>query len=392
MSPLPIYRLNSTSTAWQRLGYPDIAHPPGGGGQPLFLGHKPGRVYLGWSTDQGDAAMSTQLDTLTPNAGDYASKLGLRRMYDKTANLINYADANNRVVWVSAKADAFGSTANPAGWASVASGARDAGIVNYLTSLVARNKLTIFCFHHEPLGNQTQTSDGALFTAACRRIRQVLDTNFAPHRILFVPNFEENRLRNLNKNGPIDHSLWIPEDWNDIWDFISWDFYQYGENSSTNPRAGVQMSHRWWRIDELFTGDFLPSTSSPMPWMRYEPGVDVVFGIGETSARPGAFYNWENNLGDAGSERSNMTGAKWARDQWDYIFDPANLPKFAFVSTYNSIGTDPIYNEERLYPDAVAAHPSFVVQTGDTERTIDIYREKVMSGKLVKLTNTGLPA
>lgn len=356
----------------------------------LFLGHVPGRVYLGWSTDQGDEAMTTQIDTLTPNAGSYSPLLGVRRFYNKVQSIINYADAQRRVVWVSVKGDELGTTANPAGWASVASGARDANIVNWLTSLVARDKLTIFSFHHEPIGDQTATSDGAVFAAANRRIRQVLDAEFAPHKMLFVPNYEENRLRNLNKNGPIDHSLWLPDDWNEIWDFVSWDFYQYGANTSTNPRAGVEMSHRWWRIDELFTGDFLPSTSSPMPWMNYTPGVDVVFGIGETSARPGAFYNWENGTG-ATSERSNMTGAKWARDQWDYIFDPANINKFAFVSTYNSIGADPIYNEERLYPAATSSHSGFITQTGDTERTIDIYREKVLSGKLVKLGADGLP-
>jgi hypothetical protein len=355
----------------------------------LFLGHVPGKIYLGWSTNFGDTTASSQLDTVTPGAGNYASKLGLRRLYSKSQSVIDYTDAQNRVLWISAKGPELGASGGVAGWAQVANGSKDASIRSYFASLVSRNKLTIFSFHHEPIGDTSVSADATTYVNACRRIRSVVDTAYPGHRILFCFNYEENRLRNLRpgSNG-VRWDLWIPADWQDIWDFPSFDFYQYGEDTSTNPRAGVEMSHRWWRIDELFSGDFLPSTSQPMPWMNYTPGVDVVFGIGETSARPGSFYNWQNSVGDS-AERSNMTGAKWARDQWNYIF--SNPEKFAFVSTFNSIGADPIYNEERLYPAANGDHGSFLTQTGDTELTLNVYREKLNSGLTVKLAANGLP-
>ncbi len=382
---------------WRRAGKSTIVtgspvvNPPPPTGTGLFLGHRPGKIYLGWSTNLGDDEADLQLNTYAPGGkASYSSMLGVRRMYNKSQTLIDDSDSKNRVVWISAKGTDIGAQGGPAGWQQVASGAYDAQLVNYFTSLVNRNKLTVFSFHHEPIGDQTATSDGAVYANACRRIRSVVDAEFPNHRILFCFNYEENRLRNLNAGGaPVNWALWIPEDWQQIWDFPSFDFYQYGANTSTNLRVGVEMSHRWWRVDELFTGDFVPTGTTAMPWMNYTPGVDITYGIGETSPRPGAFYNWQNNLSTA-AEQSNMTGAKWGRDQWNYIFN--NVSKFWMVSTFNSIGADPVYNDERLVPLATASHPSLVTQTGDTERIIDIYREKLDSGLLVKLAANGLPA
>lgn len=391
--------LNSSGDLdWLRVGKTamDMGHPvvdPPDDPTSLFLGHRPGKIYLGWSTDWDDALASNQLNTYSPGGkSTYSSKLGVRRVYNKNQSVMDYADAQGRVIWLSAKGPDFGAAGGVSGWKNIRDGQNDQGFINYMTSVVNRNKLTVFSFHHEPVGDQTATTDGAVYAAACRRLRNLLDSSFPGHRILFCFNYEENRLRNLKAgNQYVDWSLWIPEDWNDIWDFPSFDFYQYGANASpTNNRAGVEMSHRWWRIDELFAGTFRPTGTSPMPWMNYTPGVDVVFGIGETSARAGAFYNWEKGLSTS-AEQSNMTGAKWARDQWNYIF--SNINKFWMVSTYNSIGADPTYNDERLVPDDTrqTAHPSLVTQTGDTERTIDVYREKLDTGLTVKLTSGGLP-
>ena len=362
--------------------------PATSGGGILFPDHQPGKIYLGWSTNQGDTYASNELDTYSPGGGDFASKLGVRRFYNKSQSIGDYADAQNRMWWISAKGTDWGGSGGVAGWSQVASGARDTSMINWFESIIARDKRTIFSFHHEPIGDSTTTSDATIYVNACRRIRSVIDSAYPGHKILFCFNYEENRLRNLNVNGqPVNWALWIPSDWQDIWHFPSFDFYQYGANSSTSPTAGVMMSHRWWRVDGLFTGDFVPNGTTAMPWMNLTPGVDFTYGIGETSPRPGAFYNWENNLSTA-SERSNVTGAKFGRDLWDYVF--SNIDKFWCVSTFNSIGANYIYNEERLVPrngnqSGDQTHPSWVTQTGDTERIIDIYREKLNSGLTCKL-------
>lgn len=364
---------------------------------PLFLGHVRGRIYLGWSTNHDETAAQTQLNTQTPLLSgtnpNYSDLLGVRRLYNKVSSTITHTDNNNRVLWISAKGDELGAATGLTGWQQIGSGSRDANIVSYFNSLVARNKLTIFTFHHEPIGDFP--SNGADHVAAHLRIMQVVDANFPGHRIIFCPNYEENRLRNTN-GGTINWATWLPESMLPgkggprPWDFISFDMYQYNANTSTSATAGVQFSHRWWRIDQLFTGQFRPTGTSVMPYMTYTPGVDITFGLGECAMRPGAFWDFENG----GPQPSNMTGAKYSRDMLDYIF--ANVDKFAFVSWFNSIGADLNYNDERLYPGPntwggkTPAH-DHRVQTGDTELTLNIYREKLRSGLPIKLASNGLP-
>lgn len=385
---------------------------------PMFTGHIRGKCYLGWSTSQAEGTASGtaefQLNNqvpFNPAAGaptgtNYGSLLGVRRLYNKVSSDISYADSQNRVLWISAKGDEMGASLGVAGWSQIASGSKDAGIISYFTDLVARGKLTIFTFHHEPVGDATDpVGDGTIHCAAHQRIMQVVDANFggkwngtSGHKIIFCPNYEENRLRNLKVNGTnIDWSKWLPANMLPglggprPWDFISWDIYQYGADTSTGAKNGVQFSHRWWRIDELFTGTFTPTGTTVMPYMRFIPGVDIVFGIGEGTQRPGAFANFEGNVG---TNRSNMTGAKYSRDYLNYVF--ANIDKFAFLSWFNTIGADIVYNDERLYPGNITwggddPQHDYTQQNGDTEYTINIYREKLASGLTVKLAANGLP-
>lgn len=376
-------------------------------GASLFLGHVPGRIFFGWSTNhnEGSASVSSNAEfqlnqqtpfvTAAPSGVDYASLLGVRRLYNKVADSVTWADQQNRILWISAKGDELGAAAGLTGWQQIASGSRDANIVSYFNSLVARNTLTIFTFHHEPIGDLP--TNGAEYVNAAERIMKVVDSNFPGHRIVFAPNYEENRLRNTN-GGTINWATWLPEricpnrGGARPFDFISFDMYQYNADTSTNVRSGVQFSHRWWRIDEMFTGAWRSAGTSAMPWMTYTPGVDIVFGIGECAQRPGAFYQFETG----GASPSNMTGAKYTRDMLDYVF--ANVDKFWCVSWFNSIGADLTYNDERLYPGTntwggkTPNHPSLVQQTGDTELAINIYREKLRSALTVKLANNGLPA
>lgn len=378
----------------------------------LFTGHVPGKVYLGWSSSEDDDVAEDQLDTQTPfstaapSGVNYGNLLGVFRMYNKLST-ISQVDAKNKVLWLSGKPDELGSASpGAAGWAQIANGSvSDATLRNYFNSLDARNKLTVWTFHHEPMGDAANATDAANYCAAFLRIMQLVDSTYGGvydatsnptgHKFVFCPNYEEFKLRTP---GAINWAQWVPENMMPgkggprPWDLITFDMYQYNANTSTSATAGVQFSHRWWRINNLFTGAFTPSGSTAMPYMDYTPGFDITFGIGEGTARPGTFYNFEQNNG---GKSSNMTGAKYTRDYLDYVF--AHPDQFAFVSWFNTIGADHTYNDERLWPDDnswggdAPNHPSFVQQTGDTEYTINIYREKLRGGNTVKLASNGLP-
>jgi hypothetical protein len=377
-----------------------------------YAGHVPGRIYFGWSTSEQNSVADNQLNTQTPFSAlapsqNYSDLLGVFRLYSKVASDISYIDARGRVLWLSMKTNELGggTSAGTAGWAQVANGSvSDAQIINYFDDLVARNKMTIWTFHHEPLGDATNSTDAANFIAANLRIMQLVDdefggrydatTNPSGHRIVFCPNYEEFKLRTP---GSTNWAQFLPENMLPgkggprPWDFITFDCYQYNANTSTSQTAGVQFSHRAWRMENIFKGTFTPTGSTAMPYMDYTPGYDIVLGIGEGTQRPGAFYNFENGLAQA----SNMTGAKYTRDYLDYIFAHADI--WSVVSWFNSIGSDPIYNDERLWPDSNSwggdnpGHPSFVQQTGDTEYAINIYREKLRGPLTIKLASNGLP-
>lgn len=370
---------------------------------PLFTGHVPGQIYLGWSTLVSDSTAETQLNSQAPvpasPPASYSNLIGCRRLYTKNSSIISATDAAQRMLWISAKGDELGTTTSVSGWSAIASGSQDAAIVSYFTSLVARNKMTFFTFHHEPIGDTSDpVSQGTIYCNAFLRIMQVVDSNFPGHRIVFLPCNEEYRVEGNRVNSIyVDWARWMPESMCPgkggprPWDLIGFDMYQLGQNTSTNPLSGVQFSHRWWRVEGLFAGTYTPTGSSALPWMDYTPGQDITFAIGEASARPGAFYNFENSLG---SDRSNMTGAKYARDMMDFIFN--NIDEFACMCWFNSIGSDLVYNDERLYPgtntwNKTPGHPSFVTQTGDTEIILNVYREKLASGLTVKLASNGLP-
>lgn len=392
-SNINVRRFNSSG--WST-GSPSVSFTTASssGLSPLFTGHVPGKVYLGWSTSETDSVAENQLNTQTPlpaGSVNYTNLLGVRRIYNKNATDISRADTNGRIVWISLKASEIGGSGTAAtAWAQIANGSLDTQIVNYFASLVARNKVTFFTYHHEPVGDGNQTNDPLNFIAANQRIMLLVDTNYPGHRIIFCQNYIEHHLRSP---GGVDFADWFPEHMcpgrggTRPWDLITWDMYQYGGNTSATANAGVQFSHRWWRVDGLFAGTFRPTGTSVMPWMTYTPGEDITFGLGECAARPEWFYNWENGLG---GDETNMTGAKYARDKFDYIF--SNREKFAIVSWFNSIGVA----DERLYPNAATwggdTQPlNLVQQTGDTEYTINVYREKLNSGFTVKLASNGLP-
>lgn len=365
-------------------------------GTVLFQGHQPGKIYLGWSTDQGDSFATTQINTQAPGAGSFSQFLGVKRLYQiNSTSDLNYADTQGRMVWISSKPTDFSTTANPisnntAGCTALGSGSKDGDIINVFNKLINQrnsaglNKTTLFTFWHEPVGDGITA---ASWCSAWRRIISVVDSNFPGHKVLFAPNIQEY---NFRQGGAGTNMLdWVPEDLINLWDLFTVDLYQYELDTNASLTAGVQFSHRWWRIRDFFTGDYSPNGTPALPlpsYLNFNPGVDLAFGIGEMAARSEMF--WRHELGY--DLDSNMTGAKWARDALDFIFARPN--EIPIVSWFNSTGV----GDERLWPNAgatgswfqdstkahptAATHPDLTQQTGDTEYIINVYREKLSSG------------
>jgi hypothetical protein len=405
---------SSAPSGWSPASNPVTFKTLTNAGGPLFLGHQRGKVAIGWSTLASFTTAENQLDTQTPfnaTAGapsgvSYSSQMGVYRQFGYDSGNFADADSKNRIVWVSAKpADWGAGNSDETGWTAVAGGTHDAAIISWFTPIINRNKLTIFTFNHEPIGNSVgdPNAAGDAHCAAWRHIIQLVDnhTGWSNHRVIWAPLYEENRLRNIKKNNiGIDWSRWLPEDLlpgrsSVAWDFIGFDFYQ-----DTIMGSASLWSSRWTRIHDMFTGKFRTTYTTAMPYMTFTPGVDIVFGIGEASARPGLFYEFQNPTfteptGSHLHRESDITGAKYFRDMKNHIF--SNLDQFFAWCTFNSIGADNVFNDERLWPgtntwNKAPGHPDFTQQTGDTEYTINIYREMLNSGKTVKLGPDGLPA
>lgn len=383
---------------------------------PLFDGHVRDTVLFSFSTNQDENLADNQINTQTPLLSgtnpNYANIFGARRVYNKTgkgAAIITRALSMNKVVWLSAKPVDMGGSSGlgfSAACLQMASGSRDTQIRNYFADLVGYDKMIFFTFWHEPIGDFDATEDATDYWAAFTKIMQVVDDAYPGHKIRFLPLFEENRLRNLRNNPPgnsnhVDWALICPEECMPGLggprpvDLMGWDFYQYGGgNMATNLKQGGLFSHRIWRIDDMLSGAFVPAGSSPMPWMSYTPGVDIVYGLGEMSARSGAYYNYLHSLG-AATSRSDIPPAFYTRDMLDNIF--GSLDKYAVVSWFNSVGANGVYNDERWYPwedvfdeDSELDHSSggsfstfhfgtsFVSLPGDTgELMMNVIREKL---------------
>lgn len=412
-SNINIRRFNSTG--WSAASPTVTFTTAASGASPLLLGHVPGKLYFGWSTSHTEGTTSgtaefqlnnqTPFTTAAPSGQNYSGLLGVRRLYNKSSTDINYIDSQNRVLWLSAKGDELGASTGVTGWGQIASGSRDANIISYFNSLVSRNKLTIWTFHHEPIGDISAPTDATTYNNACLRIMQVVDSNYPGHRIVFCPNYEENRLlRNLQAGGgSVRWDLWCPASMlpglggTRPFDFISFDIYQYGADTNSTPLSthSAYFANRWQTVEAFFEGNYVPTgtTASSIAHLNYTVGTDFVLGIGEGTGRPGAFYYWETGTG-TNAQQSNLTGAKYARNYLDYVFN--NPEHFYAVSWFNSIGADILYNDERLYPNAATwggktQTVNLTQQTGDTEYSINVYREKLLSGLTVKLASNGLP-
>ena len=153
-----------------------------------FAGDKPGRIYLGASTQQD---LNGTLSRTGP--------LGLRRTYYGWGDLsreiknINADHAAQRMPWISFKP----ATSARGGWAAIASGTHDAELRTRARGYAGLAGPVIVTFNHEPHNDSTGTP--AEFAKALTRIFDVMKSETSLKNVVFTPIIGDWAFNPINK-------------------------------------------------------------------------------------------------------------------------------------------------------------------------------------------------
>jgi hypothetical protein len=270
------YRDDTTS-----LGAP--FSPAAVAGTPRWLGHQPGKVYLG-QTYSGDVT-----DAEAAAGGTFGVHRTFYQWTGGAGEDRTIADdhAKGRLPWVS-----FKPPSGAASWAPIASGAYDADIRARARRYAAFSKPIIVTFHHEPTDD---SPDGAAWAGAYCRIYDVMKAETGLKNVTFVPVHMEWVWHPLNKTTNFANQFMTKAVMRRM-PFLGIDVYQ----SQAAESYGVSLGR-------IFS------------WMAAQGFADKMIGIAETGATD-AF--------------GTPNGAKWWSDQWAWC--QANPNKVGIVAYFNS--------------------------------------------------------
>ncbi len=266
--------------------------PAAAAGTPKWLGHQPGKVYLG-QTYNGDIAVAEAA------AG---GRFGVHRtFYQWTGGAgedkaIANDHANGRLPWVS-----FKPPSGAASWAPIASGAYDADIRARARRYAAFNKPIIVTFHHEPTDD---SPDGAAWAGAYCRIYDVMKAETGLKNVTFVPIHMEWVWHPLNKTTNFAPQFMTKAVMRRM-PFLGIDVYQGNACESFSTSLG--------RIFD---------------WMAAQGFADKMIGIAEIGSCD-AF--------------TGMPSGQWWNQQWDWV--KANPNKVGIVAYFNTT-----LNSTRYWP------------------------------------------
>ena len=153
-----------------------------------FAGDKPGRIYLGASTQQD---LQATLSRTGP--------LGLRRTYYKWSDVdreiknIKADHAAQRMPWISFKPE----TTSRGGWAAIAAGRGDAALRTRARAYAGLTGPVIVTFNHEPHNDSTGTP--AEFAKAITRIYDVFKSETSLKNVVFTPIIGDWAFNPINK-------------------------------------------------------------------------------------------------------------------------------------------------------------------------------------------------
>lgn len=248
---------------------------------PQWPGHKPGRIYLGFSAQY----FSTTLARTGP--------VGLYRTYyrwswsDGERRRITSDHAAGRIPWVSFKPPGKGRDT----WRAIANGRYDADIRRRARGYASVNKPVIVTFNHEPQNDDPNY--GADFSRAWCHIHDVMKRETNLENIVSVPIIGDWTFNPINRR--MDHRDWVTTPMLNRCGFLGIDLYQNRSGDGYGERLGRVLNH-----------------------MARLGHPKKMVGLGETGACNGY----------------SISGAEWWRRQWAWSAN--NTDKICAISYFNS--------------------------------------------------------
>jgi len=252
-------------------------------GKPRWVGHQPGKVFLGVSMPQGIGVVEKS-----------TGRLGVQRTFfgwnegEREDRAVAADHAAGRLPWISYKPESSGR----GGWAAIASGAHDKALRARARRYAAYKKPTVVTFHHEPTNDGT--GSGAEWAAAYLHSRRVIRDEIGKSNIRFVPIIGDWAFNPRNRDA--NAGKFLTREVLAHCAFVGVDCYQNASGEGFDSRLGRIL-------------DFCEKRGHP----------NKMIGIGETGCT--------DHYGAPGAPR-------WWTRQWSWI--ERNTDRICVVSYFNS--------------------------------------------------------
>lgn len=251
----------------------------------LWPGHKPGKIYLGMSTN-GDIDQDVR----------QTGPIGIHRHYyqwsfgRRERTTISSDHRNNRLPWIS-----FKPPGGAGSWKQIADGQHDASIRARARGYAAFSEPVIVTFHHEPAEEARSSSDlPRQWRRAFCRIYDVMLDETGLANVAFVPIIGDYTFNPWNKKDRGED--WATPEVVRRSSFFGLDLYQN--------QSGEGFAERIGRVREYLADAGHPSK---------------MVGLGETGVA---------------MKFSNPSAVTWWRTQWDWA--SRNTDKIGVISYFNS--------------------------------------------------------
>lgn len=233
---------------------------------PRFLGHQPGRIYIGLAGNGFD---------ITSRTGPVGLRRTFYRWSDATREARNIAadHAAGRMPWVS-----FKPPGDPAiYWKRIGDGLYDADIRARAQRYSRLTKPVVVTFNHEP--HTDKTGDPAQFSRAWCRIHDVMKAETGLKNVVSAPIAGEWTFSPINRR--MEPEWWMTEEVLSRCHFMGLDLYHNKTGETYSTRLGNVLS-----------------------WLDTRGHNQLMVGIGETGAT---------------DDFTNISGAAWWSSSWGYM-------------------------------------------------------------------------
>jgi hypothetical protein len=251
---------------------------------PRFAGDKPGKIYLGVSTQDFTKSLSQ------------TGPVGLRRTYyrwsdvDREVKNARSDHAAGRMPWISFKP----ATSTRGGWAAIAAGRHDSELRARARGYGGLSRPVIVTYNHEPHNDSTGTP--AEFAKATTRIYDVMKSETGLKNVVFTPIIGDWAFNPINKQ--VDPEEFLTGPVLERIDMCGVDLYQNSSGQGYDVRLG-----------RIF--DFLDKRGhSQMP-----------VGVGETGCT---------------MDYRNPDGVTWWKNSWAFAVKSGRVPAISYFNSQHN--------------------------------------------------------